>query len=47
MRSSGAAWFAIITTYRESELNRSHPLADITAASHSRMRSSAKLCTAS
>ncbi len=29
MRSAGAARFAIITTYRESELTRSHPLADM------------------
>jgi DNA-binding winged helix-turn-helix (wHTH) protein/tetratricopeptide (TPR) repeat protein len=29
MRSAGASRFAIITTYRESELDRSHPLADM------------------
>ena len=29
MRSAGSARFAIVTTYRESELDRSHPLADM------------------
>ena len=29
MRSAGSARFAIVATYRESELDRSHPLADM------------------
>ena len=32
MRSAGAARFAIVATYRESELDRSHPLADMLGA---------------
>ena len=32
MRSAGSARFAIVATYRESELDRSHPLADMLTA---------------